>query len=101
MEMTRDEFEKITSDLLSRTESTTKLVMKQASLDWSQIAHVLIVGGSSRMPMVSEMLERISGKPVNRSLSPDEAIALGATIYAEFITGQNRGSDKSHSMSSM
>jgi molecular chaperone DnaK len=91
IEMTREVLEQISADLLGRTESTTKLVIKQTGLGWDDIDHVLVVGGSSRMPMVAEMLERISGKQINRSLSPDEAIAQGAAIYAGILTLKNRG----------
>jgi len=91
IEMTREVLEQICADLLGRTESTTKQVIKQAGLGWDDIDHVLVVGGSSRMPMVAEMLERISGKQINRSLSPDEAIAQGAAIYAGILTLKNRG----------
>jgi len=88
MVVTRQTFEKISEDLLSRTESTTRLVLNQAEIEWDDIEHVLVVGGSSRMPMVTEMLERLSGKSVNRTLSPDEAIAWGAAIYASVLTGK-------------
>lgn len=91
MVITRETFEQITSDLMSRTESTTRLALKQANVGWNDIEHILVVGGSSRMPMVSEMLERLSGKSVNRTLSPDEAIAWGAAIYAGILSGKKHG----------
>jgi molecular chaperone DnaK len=94
IEITREMLEQICADLLGRTESTTKLALKQAGYGWNDIDHVLVVGGSSRMPMVTEMLERISGKQVNRSLSPDEAIAQGAAIYAGILTLKNRGAEQ-------
>ena len=91
MVITRQTFEQISADLLRRTESTTKLVLNQADVEWNDIEHVLVVGGSSRMPMVTEMLERLGGKSVNRTLSPDEAIAWGAAIYASILSGKQRG----------
>ena len=94
MVVTRQTFEQISQDLLSRTESTTTLVLKQADVTWDDIEHVLVVGGSSRMPMVIEMLERLSGKSVNRTLSPDEAIAWGAAIYANVLSGKNQGKQR-------
>ena len=61
MEITRDEFQELTRDLLDRTEMTTSFVVKQAGLDWSRIDRILLVGGSSRMPMVRDMLRRYRG----------------------------------------
>lgn len=94
MLITRETFETICSDLLSRTESTTRLVLNQAEVEWDDIEHVLVVGGSSRMPMVTEMLARLSGENVNRTLSPDEAIAWGAAIYANILGGKKRGKEQ-------
>jgi molecular chaperone DnaK len=93
-EMTQQTLEQICADLLGRSQSTTKLVLGQAGLKWNEIDHVLVVGGSSRMPMVARMLEELTGKEVNRSLSPDEAIAQGAAIYAGILTLKNRGADQ-------
>ncbi|CAM3804314.1 Hsp70 family protein [Smaragdicoccus niigatensis] len=78
----RAEFERITSDLLNRTEDLTTSVLEEAGLRWSDIDHVLLVGGSTRMPMVREMVERLAGQPVNKSVHPDHAVALGAAIQA-------------------
>ena len=88
VEVTRDQFEELTRDLLARTESTCQLVLKQAHLEWDAIDRVLLVGGSSRMPMVESMLGRVSGQDVDRSLGPDEAIAHGAAIYAGLLQQQ-------------
>ncbi|MEX0817936.1 MAG: Hsp70 family protein, partial [Pirellulaceae bacterium] len=88
LEVTRETFEDLTRDLLERTETTTSLIVKEAGLDRSQIDRVLLVGGSSRMPMVAEMLERVTGKPPDRSASPDEAIAHGAALYAGMLMNQ-------------
>jgi molecular chaperone DnaK len=85
-EITRELFEKITKDLLDRTETTTELVLKQAGIDWAGIDRVLLAGGSTRMPMVIEMLRRISGKQPDASESPDEVVAQGAAIYAGLLT---------------
>ncbi len=88
MEVTRAEFEGLTHDLLERTETTTSLVVRAAGLDWSEIDRVLLVGGSTRMPMVSDMLRRISGKEPDRTVSPDEVVAHGAALYA-FMLGDH------------
>jgi molecular chaperone DnaK len=85
VEITRTLFEDLTRDLLERTESTTVLVMKQAGLEWAAIDRVLLVGGSTRMPMVGEMLCRLSGRLPDRSQSADEVVAHGAALYAGML----------------
>lgn len=82
IDVTRDQLEDLTRDLVERTESTTQLLLKEAKLDWPQIDRLLLVGGSSRMPMITEMLRRVSGKEPDISLSPDEVVAHGAALYA-------------------
>ncbi len=84
-EVTRAMFDDLTRDLLERTESTTSLVMKQAGLEWGDIDRVLLVGGSTRMPMVIEMLRRLTGKEPDRTLSADEVVAHGAALYAGML----------------
>jgi molecular chaperone DnaK (HSP70) len=78
----RIEFERITADLLRRTEDLTEMVLEDAGVTWSQVDHLLLVGGSTRMPMVRELVERLAGRPADRSVHPDEAVALGAAIQA-------------------
>ena len=85
LEITRSLFEELTRDLLERTESTTSLVMKQAGLDWPDIERLLLVGGSSRMPMVVEMLRSLCGRDPDRSQSADEVVAHGAALYAGIL----------------
>jgi molecular chaperone DnaK len=89
IEVTRSELEELTRDLVERTETTTSLLVKQAGLDWGQIDRVLLVGGSSRMPMVRDMLRRLSGKEPDCSQSPDEAVAQGAALYAGMLSRQH------------
>ncbi|MBN2024523.1 MAG: Hsp70 family protein [Pirellulales bacterium] len=89
-EITREEFEDLSQDLLGRTETTTELVVRQAGLSWEQIDRVLLVGGSTRMPMVVEMLRRISGQQPDRSQSADEVVAHGAALYAALLMTQSR-----------
>lgn len=91
VEITRERFEDLTRDLLERTETTTTLIVRDAGLDWSQIDRVLLVGGSSRIPMVCDMLRRITGKEPDRSASPDEVVAHGAALYAAML--MNRAGD--------
>jgi molecular chaperone DnaK len=89
IEATRQVFHDLTRDLLERTETTTSLVIKEAGLDWPQIDRVLLVGGSIRMPMVSEMLRRVTGKEPDRTASPDEAVAQGAALYAATLLNRD------------
>jgi molecular chaperone DnaK len=90
VEVTRQEFEEATAGLLERTRLTTEIVVRQAGLTWAAIDKVLLVGGSTRMPMVMRMLEELSGKPPDRSISPDEAVAHGAALYADMMAAQQR-----------
>ena len=60
-------------------------MLKEASRTWEDITRILLVGGSTRMPMVIEALEAESGVVINRSISPDEAVAHGAAVYADFV----------------
>ena len=85
VEITRDEFQEFTHDLLSRTEFTTRHTLQASGLEWKDIDRVLMVGGSTRMPMVSEMLRQLTGKEPDRSVSVDEAVAHGAALRAEML----------------
>lgn len=89
----RSEFERITADLLRRTEDLTELVLEDAGTNWSQVDHVLLVGGSTRMPMVRALVERLAGKQADRSIHPDEAVALGAAIQAAVEQSSSGGAD--------
>lgn len=90
VEMTRTQFENETKDLMARTEMLVQSVLKSASMNWSSIESVLLVGGSTRMPMVSHLLRRMSGKEPLMSVNPDEAVALGAAVQA-CIVGAQKG----------
>jgi molecular chaperone DnaK len=83
--LTREEFEALTADILDRTRLTVNKLLREAKTTWDDITRLLLVGGSTRMPMVQRMLEKESGKKVDRSLSPDEAVAHGAAIYAGIL----------------
>ncbi|MCA9178159.1 MAG: Hsp70 family protein [Planctomycetales bacterium] len=87
LEITRREFEERTSDLLERTAFTTRQTLDATGLDWSDISQVLLVGGSTRMPAVSEMLRNLTGRTPDRSVSPDEAVAHGAALHAGHLLG--------------
>jgi molecular chaperone DnaK len=81
----------MSADLLDRTRFTTANLVQEAGLTWSELTRVLIVGGSSRMPMVQRMLEDESGKTPDQSLSADEAVAHGAAVYAGFVLDSQTG----------
>lgn len=83
--LSRRQFELITKDLLERTRFTTRTVLRDANKEWKDVSRLLLVGGSSRMPMVTTMLTKESGLTPDRSLAADEAVAHGAAIYAGFL----------------
>ncbi|MBN1851422.1 MAG: Hsp70 family protein [Pirellulales bacterium] len=87
--LTRPEFESLTSDLMDRTLLTTRKVLRESKLNWTNLTRLLLVGGSTRMPMIPRMLEQESGLVADRSLAPDEAVAHGAAIYAGLLAGRD------------
>jgi molecular chaperone DnaK len=91
VEVTREKFEEITQDLLQRTQFTTRQTLQAAGLRWSDIDSVLLVGGSTRMPMVARMLRELSGKEADASVSVDEAVAHGAALHAAILLAKGRG----------
>ncbi len=87
--LTRSEFQKLTSDLLDRTKSPFKQVIKDAGLDVSKIDHVVLVGGSTRMPAVAEVVRELTGgKEPNKGVNPDEVVAIGAALQAGVLKGE-------------
>ena len=91
MEITRDEFEKMMEVHLDRMENYMEDALEEAGLDWGDISKILMVGGSSRIPCVQEMVEELSGIKPSHELNPDEAVALGAAYYAEMLGNKDRG----------
>jgi molecular chaperone DnaK len=85
--LTRDAFEGFTSGLLKQTQFTLENVVREAGLRWRDISKILLVGGSTRMPAVAEMVQRVSGLTPSREVHPDEAVALGAAVQAALYTG--------------
>jgi molecular chaperone DnaK len=83
--LTRAEFEAMTRDLLMRTRFTAQQVLQQAKLTWDKVDRVLLVGGSTHMPMTGRMLQEISGKPPDNSLAVSEVVARGAAIHAGIV----------------
>lgn len=83
--LSRELFEQQTADLLERTRYTTRQLLATAGLQWKDIGRVLLTGGSTRMPMVARMLKELTGIEPDRSVNPDEAVARGAALYAEYL----------------
>jgi molecular chaperone DnaK len=87
--LTRSEFEKITSDLLARTKAPFNSVIKDAGVALSAIDHVVLVGGSTRMPAVSALVKELTGgKEPNKGVNPDEVVAIGASLQAGVLKGE-------------
>lgn len=82
IEITREEFEAATADLMQRTRILLEEVMADQHITWSEIDELLVVGGSTRMPMVKKLLEELSGKSITYKIDPDTAVAQGAAIFA-------------------
>lgn len=92
--LTRKQFEKATESLLGRTEDLVKDVMDEAHLQWNQIDYLLLIGGSSRMPMVRKMIEKLTGKVPQNDANPDEDVARGAAYQALLeVAGGNASSE--------
>lgn len=85
LEVSLDAFEKGTAPLLRRSRETSEMVLEQAKLRWKEIDAVLMIGGSTRMPMVAKMLRSLTGKEPRSDVSADEAVAHGAAVYAHLL----------------
>ena len=89
--LTRAQFENMTSDLLARCEKPFSDVIKEAGIKVSDISHVVLVGGSTRMPAVSELVKKLTGgKDPNKGVNPDEVVAVGAAIQAGVLMGERK-----------
>lgn len=91
IEVTRDKYEEITSYLVEKCRALCELVLSEANLSWKDIDNVLLVGGSTRMPMIKKMLGEISGKAPSEELNPDECVALGAAWEAAILLKNSGG----------
>ena len=85
--VTRAEFEAATRDLVAMTEVIVEEALEDAGLGWPSIDKVILVGGSTRMPMIESLIETMAGRSADRTVNPDEAVALGAAIQASLVTG--------------
>ena len=86
--LTRVEFERITKDLLERCRKPVEQALKDAGYTSSQIDEVILVGGSTRMPAVQELVKTITGKQPNMSVNPDEVVAMGAAVQGAVLGGE-------------
>ena len=86
--LTRAEFQKLTADLLERCKAPFQQVIKDAGVSVNDIAHVVLVGGSTRMPAVTELVKELSGKEPNKGVNPDEVVAVGAALQAGVLKGE-------------
>ena len=89
--ITRAQFENMTRDLIERTCGPVNQVMTDAALSMSQLSQVLLVGGSTRMPAVQEMVKRLTGKAPSRAVNPDECVAMGAALQGGKLAAKNPG----------
>ena len=84
----RSKFQELTEDLLERCRKPFEQAIKDANLAKSEIDHVIMVGGSTRMPAVSELVQSMTGKEPNKSVNPDEVVAVGAAVQAGVLRGE-------------
>jgi molecular chaperone DnaK len=94
VQIVREQFEEMTADLLERTAYTSRQLLAAAGLEWKDVKRILLVGGSTRMPMVSRMLKSMTGVEPDRTVNPDEAVARGAALYANYRLAKEEGSQR-------
>ncbi|WP_088282251.1 molecular chaperone DnaK [Kineosporia sp. A_224] len=89
--LTRAQFEKMTADLLDRTKAPFRAVIKDAGVSLSEIDHIVLVGGSTRMPAVADVVRELTGgKEPNKGVNPDEVVAVGAALQAGVLKGERK-----------
>jgi molecular chaperone DnaK len=88
MSLSRAEFQRMTQDLLDRTKGPFESAIKDAGVKVSDVDHVILVGGSTRMPAVSELVKSLTGKDPNKGVNPDEVVAVGAALQAGVLKGE-------------
>ena len=87
MNLTRAKFEELSNSLVERTMGPTRQAIKDAGIDRNEIDQVILVGGSTRIPAVQEAIKKETGKEPNKSVNPDEAVAIGAAIQGGVLSG--------------
>ena len=86
--LSRSKFEELTSDLLQRTRVPFEQAIKDAGLTKGEVDHVILVGGSTRMPAVAELVQELTGNEPNKTVNPDEVVAVGAAVQAGVLKGE-------------
>ncbi|MFY8205376.1 MAG: molecular chaperone DnaK [Actinomycetes bacterium] len=86
--LTRAQFESMTADLLDRTKKPVEQVIKDAGIAKEKINQVVMVGGSTRMPQVTDLVKKLTGKEPNKSVNPDEVVSIGAALQAGVLKGE-------------
>ncbi|MGW2205970.1 molecular chaperone DnaK, partial [Streptomyces sp. NPDC001774] len=86
--LTRAQFEQLTADLLERCKKPFHQAVRDARIDVSDVDHVILVGGSTRMPAVSELVRELTGRNPHRGVNPDEVVAIGAALQAGVLKGE-------------
>ena len=87
-DLTREKFETLCKDLIDRCRIPVEKALKDAKLDKSGINEVVLVGGSTRIPAIQQLVESLTGKKPNKSVNPDEVVAIGAAIQAGILAGE-------------
>ncbi|MDT8306115.1 MAG: molecular chaperone DnaK [Anaerolineae bacterium] len=87
MKLTRSRFEQLTEDLVARVRTPVEKALADANISTGQLDEVILVGGSTRMPMIQELVQDMTGKAPNKSVNPDEVVAVGAAIQAGVLAG--------------
>jgi len=90
VDLTRSKFEQLIGDLVQKTIDPVKQALKDAGLTSADINHVLLVGGSTRVPVVIDTVRNLLGKEPDKNLNPDECVALGAAIQGAVLTGETK-----------
>ncbi|MGE5602325.1 MAG: molecular chaperone DnaK, partial [Nitrososphaerales archaeon] len=88
MKLSRSKFEQLTEDLLNRVKGPFEAALRDAKLKAADINEVVLVGGSTRMPMVQDLVRKLTGKDPNRSVNPDEVVAIGAALQGGVLSGE-------------
>ncbi len=88
LKLTRAKFEQMTEDLLNRCKTPFEAALKDSGLKAGELNEVVLVGGSSRMPMVHELVRKLTGKEAHKGVNPDEVVAIGAAIQAGVLSGE-------------
>ena len=93
LSLTRGDFERMTGDLMQRTRDTTELVLQQSGVEAENLDEVVLVGGSTNMPVVEQMLVEVCKRKPSREVTPEEAVAKGAAIHAAILEARATGGE--------